>query len=118
MAAAILNKLSNGKVRVISAGADPTKVIQPSVVEVMSEVGIDISHQKPKKLTTEMIEQADKVITMGCGVEEVCPATFVETEDWTLEDPKDKPLEKVREIREQIQTKVRELLEATSDEHE
>ena len=118
MAAAILNKLSNGKVRVISAGTDPTKDIQPSVVEVMREVGIDISHQKPKKLTTEMIEQADKVITMGCGVEEVCPATFVETEDWALEDPKDKPLEKVREIREQIQTKVRELLEATSDEHE
>ncbi len=118
MAAAILNKLSHGKVRVISAGTDPTKAIQPSVVEVMGEVGIDISHQKPKKLTTEMIEQADKVITMGCGVEEVCPATFVETEDWALEDPKDKPLEKVREIREQIQTKVRELLEATSDEHE
>lgn len=118
MAAAILNKLSHGKVRVISAGTDPTKDIQPSVVEVMREVGIDISHQKPKKLTIEMIEQADKVITMGCGVEEVCPATFVETEDWALEDPKDKPLEKVREIREQIQTKVRELLEATSDEHE
>ena len=118
MAEAILNKLSNGKVRVISAGTEPTKDIQPSVVEAMREIGIDISYKKPKKLTIEMIEQADKVITMGCGVEEVCPTTPVETEDWALEDPKGKPLEKVREIREQIQTKVRELLEATSDEHE
>ncbi len=58
-----------------------------------------------------MIEQADKIITMGCGVEEVCPAAFVETEDWGLDDPKGKPLEKVREIREQIRVGVLELLE-------
>ncbi len=77
----------------------------------MREAGINISHQKPKRLTIEMIKEADKVITLGCGVEGVCPVTFVETEDWNIDDPKAKPLEKVREIREQIQAKVLTLLE-------
>ncbi len=110
MAEALLNQLATGRVRAISAGTEPTKELEPLVVKAMREIGIDISHQKPKQLTVEMIEQADKVITMGCGVEGVCPATFVETEDWALDDPRGKPLEKVREIREKIQTKVQELL--------
>ena len=111
MAEAVLNQLAAGRVRAILAGTEPTKEIEPLVVKVMREIGIDISHQKPKRLTVEMIERADKVITMGCDVEAVCPVTFVETEDWALDDPRSKPLEKVREIREQIQTKVLELLE-------
>ncbi len=110
MAEAFLNKLAAGRARATSAGTEPAAAIDPTVVKVMGEVGIDISHQEPKMLTLEMVEQADKVITMGCGVEEVCPGTFVETEDWGLDDPKGQPLDKVRKIRKQIQTKVLELL--------
>lgn len=110
MAEAFLNKLATGRVRAISAGTEPAEAVNPMVVKVMSELGIDISHQKPKKLTLEMIEQADKVITMGCGVDEVCPGTFVETEDWGIDDPRGKPLQKVREIRDQIQVRVSGLL--------
>ena len=114
MAEAFLNRLAAGKVTAISAGTEPAEAIDPVVVKVMREVGIDISHQQPQRLTPEMIEQADKVITMGCGIEEVCPATFVETEDWNIDDPRRKPVEKVREIREQIQVKVLSLLKELS----
>ncbi len=116
MAEAFVNKLAIGQARATSAGIEPAETIDPMVVEAMREVGIDISHQKPKRLTPEMIEQADKVITMGCGIEDMCPATFVETEDWGIDDPRGKPVEKVREIREQIQAKVLELLEETTQE--
>ncbi len=110
MAEAILNKLAAGKVRATSAGAEPAEAIDPMVVKVMREVGIDISHQKPKRLTPEMINQADKVITTGCGLEGICPATYVPTEDWDIDDPRGKPIQKVRGIRGQIQAKVLELL--------
>ncbi len=110
MAEAFVNKLAIGRARATSAGTEPAETIDPMVIKVMREVGTDISHQKPKRLTPEMIEQADKVITMGCGVEEVCPATFVETEDWALEDPKGKPIEKVREIRDGIKGRVSKLI--------
>ncbi len=116
MAEAILNKLAAGRASATSAGTEPAEDINPVVAKVMREVGIDISHQKPKRLTLKMTEQADKVITMGCRVEEVCPETFVETEDWALADPKGKPIEKVRQIREQIQAKVLELLAETERE--
>ncbi len=111
MAEAFLNKRATGKVRAISAGTEPAEEIEPLVAKVMREVGLDISHQKPKRLTMEMIKQADKIITMGCGVEGVCPASLVETEDWALDDPREKPLGIIRKIREQIQAKVLELLE-------
>ncbi len=110
MAEAFLNKLAMGRVRATSAGTEPAEDIEPMVVKVMREVGIDISHQKPKGLTMAMIEPADRVITMGCGVEGVCPATLVETEDWGVDDPRGKPLERIREIREQIRAKVVKLL--------
>jgi protein-tyrosine-phosphatase len=76
----------------------------------MKEVGIDISSNRPKKLTLEMLNQADKVITMGCGAENVCPASFVETEDWGLEDPKGKSIDEVREIRDEIKARVAKML--------
>ncbi len=113
MAEAFLNKLAAGKVRAISAGTEPAEAIDPMVVKVMREVGIDVGHQKPKKLTPEMIEQAAEVITMGCGVEGICPAVSTETEDWGIDDPRGKPIEKLRQIREQVQAKVLELLEET-----
>jgi protein-tyrosine-phosphatase len=76
----------------------------------MWEVGIEISRQRPKVLTPKLLDWADRVITMGCGVEEACPTTFVETEDWAIEDPKDKPVEKLREIRDEIKSRVTRLM--------
>ena len=113
MAEAFFNHMAGGKARAISAGTKPASAVDPQTVEVMREVGIDIGAAKPKALTMEMVEQADRVATMGCGVEGVCPASFVETEDWQLEDPKGKSLEEVRRIRDEIRTRVTRLLERT-----
>lgn len=112
MAEAFFNHLAKGKARAFSAGTAPADAVQPAVIEVMQEVGIDISGNKPKLLTREMLEQADKVITMGCGVEGVCPATLVETEDWELEDPAGKPLPELRRLRDEIRARVAELLKS------
>ena len=111
MAEAFFNQLVKGKARALSAGTDPADAIDTTVVEAMREVGIDISGSKPKALTLKMVEQANRVITMGCGVEDVCPATFIETEDWELEQPRGKPLERVREIRDEIKARVIKMLE-------
>jgi len=110
MAEAFFNQLARGKARVSSAGTAPADAVDPTVVEAMREVGIDISGNKPKALTREMVEQADVVVTMGCGAEGVCPATFVETEDWGLADPKGQPLPEVRKIRDEIRARVGDLL--------
>src|SRR4030042_670976 len=110
MAEAFFNQLAQGKAMALSAGTDPDDAIDPTVIKVMQEIGIDLSTKKPKALTIEMLERADKVVTMGCGVEGVCPASFVETEDWGLEDPKGKPLERVREIRDEIRARVAQML--------
>jgi len=110
MAEAFFNHLAGGKAKASSAGTNPANIIDPTVVQVMNEVGIDISSNRPKKLTLEMLNQADKVITMGCGAENVCPASFVETEDWGLEDPKGKSIDEVREIRDEIKARVAKML--------
>jgi arsenate reductase len=111
MAEAFFNQAAGGKVRAISAGTHPADAIDPTAVLAMQEMDIDISGNKPKVLTMEMLEQADRVVTMGCGVEGVCPASFVETEDWQLEDPKGKPIGEVRRIRDEIRARVLRLLE-------
>ena len=111
MAEAFFNQLANGKARAISAGTNPAANVEPTVVKVIKELGIDISGNKPKPLTPEMIDQANLVITMGCGAEAACPASWVETRDWGLEDPKDKPIEKVRQIRDEIKARVINLLQ-------
>ena len=111
MAEAFFNYLAKGKARALSAGTDPAVAVDPTVVRAMREVGIDISGNRPKALTPEMMESADRRVTMGCGAEGVCPATFVETEDWGLDDPKGQPLEKVRQIRDEIRDKVTKLVE-------
>lgn len=115
MAEAFFNMMAKGKALAISAGTDPSAKVEPIVAEAMKEVGLDIRSNKPKMLTMAMIEHADKVITMGCGFEGVCPAAFTETEDWQLEDPKDKPIKKVRKIREEIRARVIELLSEIGD---
>ena len=110
MAEAFFNQLAKGRALALSAGTDPADALESTVVEAMREVGIDMSGQRPKALTAEMLERADKVVTMGCGVEGVCPASFVETEDWGLADPKGKSLEQVREIRDEIRKRVMKML--------
>jgi arsenate reductase len=79
----------------------------------MHEAGIDISKNKPKILTIEMIQSADRMITMGCGADTggVCPARFIETEDWALEDPKGKSIDDVRRIRDEIKKRVADLIQ-------
>ena len=110
MAEAFFNTMAKGRAQAFSAGTNPAKSVDPKVVELMKEVNIDISDTQPKRLTLEMLEQADRVITMGCGVAESCPVTFTETEDWELDDPKGQPVEKIREIRDEIQRRVEKLL--------
>ncbi|MFH1032703.1 MAG: arsenate reductase ArsC [Chloroflexota bacterium] len=114
MAEAFFNKLAKGRAMGISAGTQPAEKLNPVVVEAMREVGIDINGAKSKKLTMEMIEKVDKMITMGCGADAkaLCPAGFTETEDWALEDPKGKSLEQVRKIRDEIKKRVLNLINA------
>ena len=110
MAEALFNQLAKGNAEAISAGTQPAAQVNHTVIEAMRELGIEVGHQKPKSLTLEMMEGADRVITMGCGVEGVCPASFVPTEDWELADPEGKAIEEVRQIRDQIKAKVEALV--------
>src|SRR5262245_11996482 len=112
MAAALFNALSDPKKAwAVSAGTAPGTQVHPEVVLVMREVGIDLSSAKPTRLTTELGAGARYLITMGCG-EQCHFLPGVEVLDWGLEDPKGQPLERVREIRDDIQRRVRELVDA------
>ena len=111
IAEAFFNHYAKGKAQAFSAGTHYASRIDPIVVEAMAERGIDISNKRPKMLTLEMLGVADKVISMGCGVEGVCPATLVPTEEWQLEDPEGKPIEQARAIRDEIEAKVKTLIE-------
>ena len=113
MAEAFAKKLG---LRVSSAGTAPAKTVSPVAVQLMQEKGIDISSNKPKMLTNEMIEEASLVVTMGCSIEAVCPAPMLakmqkNLVDWGLEDPKGKPIEEIRRIRDEIERRVVELSE-------
>jgi len=97
--------------QVMSAGTQPKPELNTIVVQVMNEVGIDITKQKPKKLTDEMIEQSITV-NMGCMDRDSCPSLFVkDVVDWSISDPKDKDIEQVREIRDEIQKQVLNLIQ-------
>ena len=109
MAAAWLTKLAGSKVEVRSAGSAPADSINPAVVEAMLEVGIDISHEMPKVLTTSAVEQSDVVITMGCG--DACP--FFPGKrylDWPLNDPAGQGVAAIRPIRDEIKALVEDLI--------
>lgn len=109
MAAGFLAHLSGGKVEVRSAGSMPAEQINPTAVEAMLELGIDIRDQKPKVLTTEAVQASDVVITMGCG--DACPIfPGKRYEDWQLEDPAGQGVEAVRPIRDEIRGRVVALL--------
>jgi len=110
MAQAFFNHLAGGKAVAISAGTQPAAHLNPTVVEAMREVGIDISDRSPMLLTPDLLDQADEVIAMGCGESVVCPATMNQGEDWALEDPAAQPIEKVRRIRDEIRDRVEKLL--------
>ena len=118
MAEAFFNQMAQGKALALSAGTQPGDSVNPTVVAAMQEIGIDISGNKPKMLTLEMIEKADKMITMGCGDDAggLCPAGFIETEDWALADPQGKSLEQVRKIRDEIKQRVRTLVKEMTSE--
>jgi len=110
MAEAFFNQMAKGRAQGLSAGTRPSDEVNPLVIQVMREVGLDISHRKPKMLTPKILEGVCRVITMGCGVENACPALFLPTEDWQIEDPEGKPLERVRHIRDEIRAKVERLV--------
>lgn len=108
MAAAFAAQHAN--VRAISAGTEPAERVHPEVVEAMREVGIDLSQARPQKLSPALAQQADLLITMGCG--DKCPyVPGLQIEDWPLEDPKGQPLSRVRAIRDDIRHRVEALIQ-------
>ena len=109
MAAAWFNHLADPQqARALSAGTSPGERVHPEVLQVMNEVGIDLSGAKPQKLTVELARDADLLVTMGCG--DKCPyVPGLNVEDWPLEDPKGQPLDRVRQIRDDIRGRVENL---------
>lgn len=111
MSAALFERAADGRHRALSAGsvADPNGRVHPEVVEVMRELGIDLSDRRPQRLTTELAQQADVVVTMGCG--DACPyipgTRYI---DWDLPDPKGRTVEEVRATRDEIARRVEELV--------
>jgi protein-tyrosine-phosphatase len=114
MAAALLDQLAGGRVDVRSAGTDPAEAINPAVVEVMAELGIDLAGRTPRRLTNESAAETDVVVTMGCG--DTCPVFPGKRYlDWPLDDPAGLPTARVREIRNDIERLVRKLLTELTD---
>ncbi len=116
MAAAFFNELSRRAagdseptMRAMSAGTSPAARVHPEVVAAMREVEIDLTAARPQKLTAELAQSADLLVTMGCG--DKCPyVPGLQVEDWPLDDPKGQPIERVREIRDEIRRRVTKLL--------
>jgi protein-tyrosine-phosphatase len=109
MSQALFERAADGRHSALSAGTTPGEHVHPEVVEVMRELGIDLSDRVPQGLTVELAQQADVVVTMGCG--DACPYIpgkhYIE---WNLPDPKDRPLEEVRATRDEIQQRVSALV--------
>ena len=109
MAAGFITELSKGKIEVLSAGSAPKDSINPVAVAAMAELGIDISNNQPKILTTQAVQSSDVVITMGCG--DTCPYfPGKRYEDWVLDDPAGQGIESVRIIRDEIMKRVQALI--------
>ena len=110
MAAAFFNAAADpSKARALSAGTEPDARVHPEVVEVMREVGFDLSSRRPARLTEGLAREASLLVTMGCG--EACPLVpGLERQDWPLQDPLRQPRERVREIRDEVRRRVDELL--------
>lgn len=111
IAEGFFNKYAPEGYKAISAGTKPVSQINPIAIDVMKEVGIDISNQKSKDITEEMMRNSAKIVNMGCMETESCPTLFLHNLiDWNMEDPKGKSIEKVREIRDEIEQRVKELV--------
>jgi arsenate reductase (thioredoxin) len=110
IAAAFFNQLADRtRAEAVSAGTQPVDRVHPIVVDIMNEVGIDLSGQKPQRLTGDIARDAKLLVTMGCGDE--CPyVPGLKTEDWPLQDPKNQPMEIVRQIRDDIKNRVTALV--------
>jgi protein-tyrosine-phosphatase len=108
MAEGFFKKYAPDRFKTLSAGTKPVSQINPIVVEAMKEIGIDISKQKSKELTDDMIRDSDNIVNMGCMDKNFCPTIWIpKVIDWNLKDPKGKSIEKVREIRDEIEKRVK-----------
>ena len=113
MAEAFLKKYAKNSFNVISAGTNPSDNLNPVVVSVMNEIGIDLKNQQPQLLSTSMITHSNKTVNMGCMDKESCPSLFVkDVDDWNIDDPKGKSMDDVRKIRDQIKHNVLDLLDS------
>ena len=111
MAEGLARTLGGDRVRASSAGAIPADVVAPKAVQVMDELGIDISDQEPKLISRELVDAAFRVFILGCDARSVCPAAFLEwAVDWELEDPMGKGVDKYREVRDLIRRHIEDLL--------
>ena len=113
MAEAFFKKYAKNSFNVISAGTDPSDNLNPVVVSVMNEIGIDLKNQQPQLLSISMITNSNKTVNMGCMDKESCPSLFVkDVDDWNMDDPKGKSIDDVRKIRDQIKHNVLDLLDS------
>ena len=116
MAEAFFRKFTENRFNVISAGTTPSKELNPIVVQVMKEIGIDMNNQNPKMLSESMISNSFKTVNMGCMDKESCPTLFEkDVIEWNISDPKEKTIEQIREIRDQIKTEVLNLIATMND---
>jgi len=113
MAQSFFERLAPPEVRAESAGQEPAKAVWPNVVAAMREIGVDLSRRRPKKLTIEMQLHADWAVTMACG--ESCPYVPTTVEDWEIPDPAGRPIDEVRVIRDEIETRVTRLVHERID---
>lgn len=105
-----------GQVDVLTGGTQPAESVHDTVVEVMEEIGIDLRNRTPRTIMSDELEDCDYVVTMGCSAEGICPATWTgESRDWNLDDPHGKDLDTVRDIRDEIERRVRELFDELVD---
>ena len=118
IAEAFFKKYAPIEFNVVSAGTIPSSQLNPLVVQVMKEIGIDLNEQQPKLLSDKMIESSFKTVNMGCMDKESCPSLFVQDVlDWNISDPKEKSLDDVRKIRDQIKNEVMNLIDSLKDDN-
>jgi len=111
MAEAFFKKHLPSGFQPISAGTKPAARVNPIVIQAMNEVGIDIENNSPQNISQQMIDEAEITVNMGCMDKESCPTLFLkDIDDWQIQDPKGKPIEQVREIRDQIEQKVKDFI--------
>lgn len=116
MAEAFFKKFMPKGFEVISAGTKPSDKVNPIVLQAMNEIGIDMQNQTPKTISQQIISESEKAVNMGCIDQESCPALFLkDVLDWQIPDPKGKPIEQVREIRDQIKSKVMDLIKSLEE---